>query len=396
MARKQSSALVFCLLLGVVVLIGYGSLYPFDFRFDGSQPTLMAAFSQLSWARAGRADRVRNVLLYLPLGFCLMLLLRVKLGAFWASMVATLLGMILSLAIELSQVYLSMRVPSLMDVMLNTSGTWVGAIAGVIWRGLSGLVYMSPNSRSRPGDRSALVLVCTWMLWRLAEFEPGVTLSRLKLALWPLMEGSYSLALTCKFLLLWLVVAQAVLSFANRHRSNEALLTVIAVVMIGRLLFIVSPFNFSELLALLLLLPVLVILHKFNGKPQALMLMLGFFAWFIYQRIFPFQFTTNANHFDWWPFVNWLEQGMPINPDQLLSKLFLFGALIWLLKETGLSIRTAMIVVVLMIFGLEVLQLWIKDQTGSITDAALALVMGTVMRLASNERKIRSTRFKHA
>jgi len=396
MARRQSSGLILWLLLGVIALIGYGSLYPFDFRFDASHPTFKAALLQLTWARAGRADQVRNVLLYLPFGFCVMLWLRVRSGAIWAAIIATLLGSLLSLSIEILQVYLTIRVPSLRDIVLNAAGTSVGALAGIIWRGLSGLVYMSPNSRNRPGDRSALLLICTWVLWRLAEFDPGVSLSRLKLALRPFMEVSYSLPLIVKYLLFWLVIAQAVLSFANRQRSNEALLTVIMVVMIGRLLFVTQPFIVSELLALLLLLPALVVLHKLRGTPQTMLMTLAFVAWLVYESLSPFVFIGIDHQFDLWPFLGWFEQGMPIDPDQLLRKLFIFGAFTWLLKENGLSMRSAMIAVVATVFSLEIVQLWQAGHTSSLTDPAIALVMGSLMRLSGNDRASRSNSLKRS
>ncbi len=131
MARRQSSGLILWLLLGVIALIGYGSLYPFDFRFDASHPTFKAALLQLTWARAGRADQVRNVLLYLPFGFCVMLWLRVRSGAIWAAIIATLLGSLLSLSIEILQVYLTIRVPSLRDIVLNAAGTSVVHLQGL-------------------------------------------------------------------------------------------------------------------------------------------------------------------------------------------------------------------------------------------------------------------------
>ena len=387
MSSKQSSTLVLWLLAGVIALIGYGSLYPFNFRFDGTYPTLSAAFSQLGWARAGRADRVRNVLLYLPLGFCLILLLRSKLGILWATVLATVIGCVLSLTIELLQVYLSIRVPSVMDVVLNAVGTCVGAIGGVVWRGLSSLVYISPNSRQRPGDRSALVLICIWIMWRLADFDLSVSLSRLKLALWPLMEGSYSLPLAAQFLLLWLVVAQAVLSFAHRQRGNEALLIVIAIVLVGRLLFVMSPFNFSELIALVLLLPALVLLHKLASGIQAVVLFALLATWFVYQQLAPFHLNATAHQFDYASTMHWLTEGMPIDLEFLFGKLFIFAALIWTLKQVGLSTRTAMIAIVLAVLCIEIIQLWQVGQVSSLTSPVLALCTGMIMRLACNERK---------
>lgn len=386
MARTQSSGFLPWLLLGVIALICYGSLYPFNFNFDGSYPTLSAALHKLSWARAGRADRVRNVLLYVPLGFCLMLLLRNRIGFGLAALLATLLGSLLSLCIELAQVYLTIRVPSFMDMALNASGTLLGAVGGVAWRGLSALVYLPPSTRNRSGDRSALLLLVVWVMWRLADFEPMVSLTRLKLALRPLLEWDFSLALTLRFLVMWLVVAQAVLSYAPRQRSNEVLLTVIAIVLIGRLLFVTPAFIPAELLALLLLLPSLVMLHKFRSAPQSAVVLLVFTALFVYERLAPFDFGSMDHRFDLWPFMSWIHAGMPVNADQLLRKLFVFGALIWLLKDAGLSMQAALIVVVTTVLGIELLHLWQPDHGSSLTDPALALLMGLLMRFAGDGR----------
>ena len=394
MTSKQSSALLFWLLLGVLAVIGYGSLFPFDFKFDGSHPTLSAAVSRLSWARAGRADLIRNVLLYLPLGFCLMLLLRVRIGGVWAMILATIIGMAVSFSIELAQVYLTIRVPSFMDVMLNTGGTVLGALAGLIWRRLSDLVYVPPTSRNRPSDRSAYVVVITWIIWRLAEFAPGISLSRLKLALWPLLEGTFALARVGEFLLWWLVVAQSVFAIARRQRSGEGLLIVIAIVMLGRLFFVRQPFDLSEIVALLVLLPSLVLLHKLNGLPQALLLMTVFLGWFMYEQLFPFQMASTVSAFDWWPFVRWFKPDGHIDPSLIMSKLFTYGALIWLFKEIGITLRPAVIVVVTLTCSIEVAHMWLTGRLGSITDPTLALVIGSVMRLISDENKSQRTRFK--
>ncbi len=389
MARTHSSGFVPWLLLGVIALICYGSLYPFNFIFDGSYPTLNAALDQLSWARAGRADRVRNVLLYVPLGFCLMLWLRNRVGFTLAALLSTLFGSLLSLSIELAQVYLTIRVPSLMDITLNAAGTLLGAVGGVVWRGLSALVYLPPNTRTRPGDRSALVLLLTWVAWRLADFELAVSLSRLKLALRPLLEWDFSLPLTVRFLIMWLVVAQAVLSYANRQRSNEVLLMVIATVLIGRLLFVTPAFIPSELLALVVLLPTLVILHKFRSAPQSALVMLAMSGLFIYERLTPFTFGPREHNFDFWPFLSWMHEGMPIDADTLLRKLFLFGSMIWLLKDAGLALQTALISVVAVVLGIEVLHLWQPGHSSSLTDPALVLIMGLLMLFASDERNRR-------
>src|SRR5687768_11970362 len=106
----------------MVALIAYGSLYPFNLKAD-VQSGLLEALNQLSWARAGRGDRISNVLLYLPLGFCLYLSLSTRFVRVPSVVLATLCGTLLSLAIEVAQVYVSSRVPSLADLALNAGGT---------------------------------------------------------------------------------------------------------------------------------------------------------------------------------------------------------------------------------------------------------------------------------
>ena len=111
---------------------------------------MLEALRQLSWARAGRGDRISNVLLYLPLGFCLFLWLdtRLRRGAAIAARDRAR-HRSLSLAIEVAQVYVSIRVPSLTDLTLNRCGTRWARPAG--WRG----VRMAPSDASAEPRREA-------------------------------------------------------------------------------------------------------------------------------------------------------------------------------------------------------------------------------------------------
>jgi hypothetical protein len=63
MQRSRASRIVPWLLLAVVALIVYGSLYPFDFTSTAVGGGLIEAVHALSWARAGRGDQVSNILL---------------------------------------------------------------------------------------------------------------------------------------------------------------------------------------------------------------------------------------------------------------------------------------------------------------------------------------------
>src|SRR5919106_1703346 len=138
----HSRSVILWLLLVVLALIVYGSLYPFNFKPDAVEGGVLEALRQLSWARAGRGDRISNVLLYLPLGFCLFLWLNSRLNRRSAAGVALLLGSLLSLVIEIAQVYVSIRVPSFTDLTLNALGTLMGAAMGFTWRVLNSLMHL--------------------------------------------------------------------------------------------------------------------------------------------------------------------------------------------------------------------------------------------------------------
>lgn len=389
MSRAQPSAVLTSLLLVVIALICYGSLYPFNFKYDGAHDTILRALRQLSWARAGRADRVSNVLLYVPLGFCCLLWLRTKVRGPWlAAAIATAAGTLLSLCIEVAQVYISIRVPSLMDVTLNALGTFIGALGGVAWRALSTMVRLPSSPLQLAADRSALLVLLLWIAWRLTPFMPRVNLAKLKLALQPLLRPELNWTLILEYLVLWLVIAQAVISLVSRQRSIEVLLGMIAVVLAGRLLFVNPAFIPSELLALLLLLPVLVGLHRLRAVPQNSVVLMAFAILFVLDRWQPLHFGAAASGFDLWPFLPWIAAGMPIELDSLLRRLFLFGALAWLLKDAGLNSKIAVVVVTAAVLLLEILKIWQPGAGGSLTDPALAFATAMAFHYAgANARR---------
>ena len=244
----------------VVALILYGSLYPFNLKTDAPDG-LFGALSQLSWARAGRGDRISNVLLYLPLGFCLYLWLSERLRRGLSVTMATVLGTLLSLAIEVAQVYVSKRVPSLADLALNSGGTLLGAIGGMGWAALSHLMHMPARAEKQRRDPGAALLIGLWLAWRFAPFVPQLDLGKLKAALRPLFNPTFDFITVLIFLTCWLVVNQAVAALVSRARRLETLLLLMAAVLIGRLIVASQAFVPAELLALLLLLPMVVLMQ---------------------------------------------------------------------------------------------------------------------------------------
>jgi VanZ family protein len=381
----HTRSFVLWLLFAVLALIAYGSLYPFNFKPDAIEGGMLEALRQLSWARAGRGDRISNVLLYLPLGFCLFLWLELRMRRVPSIVVATTIGALVSLAIEVAQVYVSRRVPSLTDLVLNASGTLLGAAGGWIWLWLSALMHLPARTEKPARDPGARVVLVLWLAWRFAPFVPEIDLAKLKAALRPLFSPQIDPVAVFVYLTCWLVVNQAISALATRPRRFEILLLVIAAVLVGRLLVASQTFVPAELLALLLLLPLVVIMHRLSPRPRRAALMFAVAAVLIIEGLAPFDFAPPMQGFDLWPFVEWFAMGVPAAVQafdwvELFGKLFLFAALAWTIKQGGASIGIATAAVTGIAFAIELLQMWLPQQDSSIADPLLALAVGLVLR----------------
>ena len=159
------------LALALACLVVYASLYPFaDWRNQGISPLhFLAAPLPRYWTGF---DVGINVLGYAPLGFLLALSALRSRRVRWAVSAAVLGAGLLSLAMESLQSYLPSRVPSNVDLALNTLGAWLGACCAWALQTL-GLVDLWSRLRARwfsPDARSVLVLM---LLWPLALLFPA-------------------------------------------------------------------------------------------------------------------------------------------------------------------------------------------------------------------------------
>jgi VanZ family protein len=385
------------LLLTVIGLIVYGSLYPFSFKADATQGGVLALLRELSWARAGRGDRVSNVLLYLPLGFCLFLWLQSRFHRAAAIALAVALGAALSFIIEIAQVYVSARVPSLTDLTLNTLGTVLGAAGGLTWHVLSRLMYLPPPPRTGKSarDPSAAILIVLWLAWRLAPFAPHIDLAKLKAALRPLADPQIDAGSIFTYLAYWLAVSQATAAVASQLRQLEALLILIACVLIGQLVVADQAFIPSELIALVLLMPLAVLMHWLTPIPRRLVLVVAITSALIFNSLAPFDFTATSTHFDLSPLPGWPALGAAAALQSfdwigLLGKAFVYAAVLWAIKECGVPIKLALGIVTALVLSIEVLQLRLPERTSSVMDPLLALLVGLLLRFVHQRARRRA------
>ena len=167
----------------MVIVIVYGSLYPFDFSVpaggDGPVSVLLG-----TWAnRPSRGDFLANILLYMPLGFFGMLSFSRRVG-FWLRLLLVVAGgAALSVTMELIQFYDAGRVTNASDVYTNTFGTLIGALVAILFSDRFSLPLF-PEIMARPVPT---LLITAWTGYRFYPFVPTIDLHKYWHALRPVI-----------------------------------------------------------------------------------------------------------------------------------------------------------------------------------------------------------------
>ncbi|MBU0986224.1 MAG: VanZ family protein, partial [Proteobacteria bacterium] len=129
--------IVNALLLLFVLFILYNTLIPFQFEFNGN--SLEKVFESIEWRffiyegrRAPLTDLVGNIFLFIPLGF-LLFWWRYQRNLRPSIIDASIIGLLLSILIEILQLFVKGRVSSVTDIFNNTLGTFLGAFAAYVY-----------------------------------------------------------------------------------------------------------------------------------------------------------------------------------------------------------------------------------------------------------------------
>ena len=130
-ARRTSMMMALC----GILLILYKTLYPFVFCFRETYSNIGYHFLLLGWGKSGIMDVQGNILLFLPLGFGLAgyLMQTVRLALLASLVLAILVSFGLSYTVEVLQIFLPSRFPSLIDVFSNSVGGLLGFLCFRLW-----------------------------------------------------------------------------------------------------------------------------------------------------------------------------------------------------------------------------------------------------------------------
>jgi VanZ family protein len=366
----------------VVLLIVYGSLYPWDFIFDSHVQPLRTLLT--SWLAAVRGDFptrdfVVNVALYVPLGATGFLALRraVPVMAFAA---------VLSTSIELAQAYHPLRFSNALDLIANVAGTAIGL---VLARSFSENIYRLAG-RWRfvhsPSPIPVALLLC-WAAGTLFPFFPSMG--------WTALTNEVAAFVAAPFRISSLVT-EAVVFFTLGRLLTAAGLTsairwlplAVCVLPASIVIGIQQPSSSSVAGAITGAAVFLVAGRRKHVEHIGTVAILGVI---VFRGLYPFDMGAERAAFGWIPFAGLLEtedgqRGLAI----LLEKLFYYGSSVWSLLTNGAGVIVATAVTAATLCGIEVAQMWLPGRTPESTDVVLAAVLGIVFHAIGSEPEVRS------
>jgi VanZ family protein len=361
--------------VAVVLVIIYGSLYPFHFSGNPDSNGPFRALINTSRGPFGGGDFLANVLLYLPFGlFSVQAASRLPLAV--RILVVIFSGLTLSVCLELLQFYDEGRVSALADVYANTIGVVLGVPAGAI------LFRDAPPWRVRAMDRRPFVilLLSCWLSYRLFPGVPVIDLHKYWTAVKPLVfSPTLSLADLYRQAVTWLAVALLVEALFGTIRSRLLLPALVLVVLFARILILDAELSPAEVAGGVLSVVVWVaFLSRLHIRARVIAAL--FAGAVVIEALEPFKFNAAVHPFGWIPFRSFMRGSVDVNVRSFFEKVFTYGVLVWLIARTGSSLTVAVSLSGGLVLCLRLSQVYLPGRSAEITDPIMVMLVAVVMK----------------
>ncbi|GGC78362.1 hypothetical protein GCM10011396_26920 [Undibacterium terreum] len=364
------------------LLILYGSLFPFS---DWTTPSTRLFTFLVTMPSIERADIVQNILVYAPLGLLLVLRLNRNMGFWLALILATIVGTLLSFAVESIQQFLPSRVASLSDLVMNFLGTFLGGVlAGFMsaetLTGKAVAKYREQWFRTGILANIGIAILAMWSLSQTTPLVPSLDVSHLRhgLALLKheiLYPDSFSYAKMATYSLY--ILALGLLTVTVVRRDRPAMLvfaTLVAGILCGKVLIVTRQLApevlLAAIVALLLLLPLQYLSKKLNAVSGILLILAGFTVFELAPADAGFSYP-----FNWIPFAGQMSSLSGL--ENILELLWPFMALAYFtrsivpfFRHTEAAFFGGLAVLVILFFE-EWYQQFVPGRYGDITQIML-------------------------
>jgi VanZ family protein len=381
MSARPSSGLLWCYLAAVTALIAYASLYPFDFDFSRFGAAMQGGWWQnVMDARSGNVDIIANLLFYVPFGFVLLVLLdRRTTGSVLLALLCVPLGALLSFGMELLQFAVPRRDPSIVDIVLNSIGTLVGAFvavtARVLWKDRPALALLRQSGRD---PVPWLLLVC-WVVLKAAPFMPRMGLYGMRQAIAPLRDLQWTMTEFAAHLAGYVLMLSALRCVIARAKFWPVALLLSLGTLICQVLVVSHDLSLDEVSACVTALLLTGVLRNWRTERTMAALFLIVLGLIVLSGLAPFQFSTSPRPFRWLPFSATLELDAESGFAGIIKKILLYGGAWWAANRAGLTRIAATVTISITLISIEVAQMFLPGRVPEITDPLLLLALGLAL-----------------
>lgn len=363
----------------VIIIIVYGSLFPFNFQWvEVSQVQWLDWGSQVKH-RTTNGDILSNFLTFVPLGYFGVAGPRF-LGEKTSikAMLVCIIGGVFAFVLQLAQFFLPSRVPTSGDALVNFLG--IGTGVGIALFIQYWLKRNPQQALKWPSDFAVpLAMLTTWVLYQLFPYIPSFNLQDLLKGiqgLWqtPLLVWQEWLFLTVMWY--WFLV------FINHHNLPQSISRnahwIIVSVVLGKVLI---AHNSIDLTFLISIISGQIAFARFKlvywKIPSLVILTLVV----VLREMLPLDQQAESSHFNWIPFNYYLSGSMWVNTHVVLEKLFVYGCLIYgfneyFTKRSPVSKFHGPYIACGIILLIEVLQLVTRYHSADATDVIIVGIIG--------------------
>ena len=234
-----------------LLLILYGSLYPFQFHvraLPGNPLWLLLHSWPASVDRFLLKDAALNVLIYIPIGVFGSLSIGNHRPRRRAAVLVLSLALVLSTSIEMLQLFDDTRTSSCLDIVMNVTGSAFGVWLACSYRTAMVRFWNRVDVRALFRPSAALLLLCCWIGYQTFPMIPDLSHTRLLLKLAVLGHvSSLSAVRTIGSVIDWLMAAHLLQTVAGSVRTRR-LLPLLMLLLPARLLILARNVTWPELI----------------------------------------------------------------------------------------------------------------------------------------------------
>ncbi|MDO8450874.1 MAG: VanZ family protein [Rhodoferax sp.] len=372
--------LLFALIAGLIV---YGSLYPFNFSpaTPGAVARLFSNWNLLT----SPGDLLGNGGLFAPWGLIGMLALAPRWGLPRAAAMTALSGFVISLGVQVLQIWVPSRDAALADVFWNLIGIAGGIVVGGYFTMRLPGKTVDQHSAVVPASLLVAFVVAEWL-----PLVPSIDLQLIKeqlKSLWT--EPTLSTAVLLQQAAMAVLAGQLLAALTSTRRSVVLLPLLLMAISLGKFFMHGVRMDMSAPLGFALGAASWWALARIAETRRGTIIWLLLLTGYTVSALSPFSLRDEPAAVSWLPFSAMLEGSMASNVRSLASNMVVFAGILYVAATASRRVFLASIGLALWVFLLELMQTLIETRTSDMTEPLLVLLLGQVfgaLHLHENSR----------